>query len=319
LDGSRAKHATCRSDGHPVYCVWRREAALATIIDVGIVVIPLLLLTALGLDLTVADFRRVRQWPRLMAAGLLGPVLLLPPLAVALVLAFRPSPEIEAGLLLVAASPIGGLSNTYSFLARASTALSVTLTAVSCAAAVVTIPLVTFAFELLLGATPRYGVPAGALLVQLVFVLALPVGLGMFVRQRWPHVADRHGRALQVIGFTALAALIGLVIADDLDRLKRDLGTALPIAAVFVVVAFGAGVLAASAVGGDIRDRFTLGAEFATRNMAVAAAIAVTLAGHVEFALFGAIFLVTEIPLALLAVAIFRHVTRSARAGRWRR
>ena len=84
----------------------------------------------------------MRRQPALVLTGLIGPLLLLPPIAVCLAWAFQPAPDVTAGLLLVAACPIGGISNTYSYLARASTALSVTLTGLSCLFAGVTLPAV---------------------------------------------------------------------------------------------------------------------------------------------------------------------------------
>ncbi len=140
--------------------------------------------------------------------------MVLPALALALVWWFEPGAPAAAGLLLVAACPIGGISNTYSYLARPSTALSVTLTGLS--------------------------------------------------------------------GILAVAAA-------------------------FVSACFGAGWVAATVVRATEAGRFTLSAEFATRNIAVATAVAVTMLGRTEFALFGSIYFLTELPLMLTAVAIWRR------------
>ena len=59
--------------------------------------------------------------------------------------------------------------------------------------------------------------------------------------------------------------------------------------------------------GASRSDRFTLATEFATRNIAVAAAIAVTLADRVEFALFATTYFLTEAPLMLGANIVFRR------------
>ena len=47
--------------------------------------------------------------------------------------------------------------------------------------------------------------------------------------------------------------------------------------------------------------------EFATRNLAVATAVAVTLAGRVEFARFAATYFLTEILLMLCAIGGYRR------------
>jgi ACR3 family arsenite efflux pump ArsB len=64
-----------------------------------------------------------------------------------------------------------------------------------------------------------------------------------------------------------------------------------------------------------MRDRFTLAAEFGTRNVGVATAIAVTVLGRVEFARFAAAFFVTEVPLMLAAVGLFRRHQARAESG----
>ena len=104
------------------------------------------------MDLTVAHFDRVRRRPVMLAAGLVAPVVILPALALLLDrLSAKPPAHVAAGLLLVAACPIGGISNTYSYLAQASTALSVALTTLSSALAALTIPAISRGFELALG------------------------------------------------------------------------------------------------------------------------------------------------------------------------
>jgi hypothetical protein len=51
------------------------------------------------------------------------------------------------------------------------------------------------------------------------------------------------------------------------------------------------------------------------RNIAVAAAIAVTLAGRLEFALFATTYFITEAPLMLGAIIVFRRVSTPAASG----
>ena len=66
---------------------------------------------------------------------------MLPAIGWLLVRSLRLQPAIAQGVLLVAACPSGAMANVYTYLARGNVALSVTLTAVSCLAAVLTTPL----------------------------------------------------------------------------------------------------------------------------------------------------------------------------------
>jgi BASS family bile acid:Na+ symporter len=283
------------------------------VVDVAIPVITFLLLTAVGLDLAREDFRRVRRQPRILAIGLLAPLVALPLVALALIRAFAPPPAVEAGLLLLAVCPIGGISNTYSYLARAATALSVTLTALSCLFAVATVPLLTRLFETVLGRRLGFDVTPGLLLIQLVFMLAVPVGLGMGIRSRWPGFAAAHRLAIQRLGFGALGLLVIFVTWVELDAFLAGLARTVPLSAAFVAVSFVIGWVAAVAGRARRRVRFTLAAEFATRNVAIATAVAVTLLQRVDFAVFATTYFLVELPLMLTAVAVFRSSEAAAR------
>jgi BASS family bile acid:Na+ symporter len=265
-----------------------------------------LLLVAVGIELTAEDFVRVRRQWGLVTVAVLSPLILLPPIALALTYAFEAGPDIASGVLLIAACPIGGVSNTYSYLARASTALSVTLTGLSCLCATLTIPLVSAALELALARPLGIQVPLSVLAVQLFGVLALPVAIGMWARKHRPALALRHAPLLQRLALFGIAIVLLLVIVGDPDAFARGLQTAVPLAAVFVIASVVVGWITAALVTPDHRDRFTIAAEFGTRNIAVATAIAVTILGRVEFARFATTYALTEVPLLLGAVALFR-------------
>ena len=276
-------------------------------LDLAVPAITFLLLFAVGLDLAPADFARVRRQPRVLTAGLLGPLLVLPPLALLLVVLFRPPSDVQAGLFLVAACPIGGISNTYSYLARASTALSVTLTAASSLLAVVTIPALAVVFGAALGHPLGVAVPLPLIFAQLLLMLALPVAVGMLVRFSRPALASRSQPYFRAFGFGGVAVLILLIVASDPAMFVHGLRGTVPLAATFVAASFLAGWLIGTVSGASPSDLFTLATEFATRNMAVATAIALTLAGRVEFAVFATTYFLTEIPLMLCAIVVYRR------------
>jgi BASS family bile acid:Na+ symporter len=278
-----------------------------TLIDVTVPPLTFVLLAAVGLDLTSEEFARVRRQPMVVTAGIVGPLLFLPPVAVGLAWLFRPTPAVASGLLLVAACPIGGISNTFSYLARASTALSVTLTGLSCLLASATIPLVGKGLEIALGRELDLAPPIPALLAQLALMLALPIAIGMWVRRRWPDVARRYRATFERLAFIGVGIVLCLIILDDPRTFVRELPETVPLAAVFVMFSSAVGWMTAAAVTEDRRDRFTLAAEFGTRNLGVAMAVAVTLLGRVEFARFAYTYFLVEVPILLAAVVLFRR------------
>lgn len=265
------------------------------------------LLIAVGLDLTPDDFARVRRQRAVVLTGLFAPLVLLPPIALWLTSAFHASPDLAGAMLLIAACPIGGVSNAWSYLARASPALSVTLTGLSCLFASITIPLIGRGVELAVGRPLELVVPIPMLVGQLTLMLAVPVGLGMWLRRRSPDRVAGYRPALQQIAFIGIGLLFVLVIVGDIGAFVGGLATMVPLAALFVLMSFAAGWLTAMLVTKDHRDRFTVAAEFGTRNIGVALAIAVTLLGRVEFARFATTYALTEVPIMLGAVVLFRR------------
>jgi bile acid:Na+ symporter, BASS family len=277
-----------------------------SIVDISVPLITFLLLAAVGLDLTTRDFAALRGHSRIVAIGLLAPVAALPFIALASIAVFDPSPEVASSLLLLAACPIGGISNSYSYLARASTALSVTLTGLSCLLAGITIPLLTRVFELWLERPLGFRVPPGVLTVQVVAMLGVPIGLGMGIRRAWPRFAEERRDGIRAAGFVLLAMLIVFVTWSESAVFLGGLRQTVPLAAAFIASSFAVGWMAALIGRASRRDRFTLAVEFSTRNVAVATAIAVTLLQRAEFAVFAVTYFVTELPLMLITIGVFR-------------
>ena len=108
------------------------------LVEIFIPLLIILMMLVVGLGLTPDDFRRVRQFPKIVIAGSAGQLLLLPTIGIAVAWALEPTSTIIAGMILVAACPGGAISNYYVYMARANVALSVTLTAVSTIMAFIT-------------------------------------------------------------------------------------------------------------------------------------------------------------------------------------
>src|SRR4051794_22591200 len=108
------------------------------------VVLPLALaviMVSLGTALRPNDFRRVFVQPKGVAIGLANLLVLSPLLAFAMAELYGLEPPLAVGLVLLGASPGGTLANLLTHLARGDTALSISMTAISSVAAVITVPL----------------------------------------------------------------------------------------------------------------------------------------------------------------------------------
>jgi BASS family bile acid:Na+ symporter len=280
---------------------------IPTLLAIAVPLTNFVLQLAVGMDITADDFARVARNRTLVVAGLLAPAVILPPVAIALILLLDPPAAVAGGLLLIAACPIGGISNAYSMLAGASSALSVTLTGLSCLLASASVPLISKGLELVFDRPMGFVAPLPQLAMQLTLMLMLPIVIGMLLRRWVPEFAASHRGLLQRFAAIAIAAVLILVMAGDLSRFLTSLRVMVPLAGLFVAASLAAGWLTAMPFSTDPRDRFTVAAEFGTRNIAVAVTIAVTLLGREEFAQFAAAYALVEVPMLLVAALAFRR------------
>ncbi|MCC5863242.1 MAG: bile acid:sodium symporter family protein [Gammaproteobacteria bacterium] len=175
------------------------------------VLLPLglgLILFAMGLTLTLADFRRVIEAPWAVGVGLAGQIVLMPLLGLAFLFAWPQAPVIAVGFMLLLACPGGPTSNFLTHLARGDTALSVTLTAISSLLGALTVPVVVNLGIVLVGDGSTRELPLGNTVLRLFLTTTLPVLLGLAVRQTLPVLARRLEPILGRVALVVFAAIV---------------------------------------------------------------------------------------------------------------
>ena len=141
------------------------------------------IMTGLGLSLTVADFKRVVLYPKGVSIGLVNLILLSPLLGFAVAKLLNLPPEMAVGLVLLAAAPGGTTANLLTHLARGDVALSVTMTAVSSAASVITTPLfLALAWQHFMGAEVNVDLPMETIIPRVLIITLIPLSVGMLLR-----------------------------------------------------------------------------------------------------------------------------------------
>jgi bile acid:Na+ symporter, BASS family len=70
-----------------------------------------IIMLGMGLSLTLADFKRIMQYPKAMIIGLLNQLVLLPLVGFLLMAYWDMKPEYAVGIILLAACPGGPTSN----------------------------------------------------------------------------------------------------------------------------------------------------------------------------------------------------------------
>ena len=277
------------------------------VIDAGVLVLAVAMMASVGNDLTVRHFRELAPLRWRLAALLLLQAAILPLLAVVLVRVLSPAFDVSAGLLLLAACPIGDVVNLYALIARSSLALSVTLNALSCLLCVMTMPVAFALYARAFGDHAVFAVPPGNLVLKLALVVVVPVAAGMCVRRFRPRLADRMGAWLRNGSVVGVVALIVFVFVSQAGHLGHQWRDTLVGSVALIGCALVLGVATGRALGLRGPETATTAGCFAVRNAGLATMIAVTLLGRVEFALFCTIYFVTEVPILLALSAAYRR------------
>lgn len=195
-------------------------------------VLLLVLMTGIGATLSGDHFRQIVGRPRGVLIGLASQFGWMPLIAFGLAKGLDLPTPMAIGLVLIGCTPGGTTSNLFTFYARADVALSVSMTVVSTAAAVVVMPVLLTVY-----ATPltsaELSLPLGSIATTLVLVL-VPVFVGVLIRARSESAAARVERLGSVSGIVVLVLLVG----TSLVRNHADL-TQIPAAGYVAAVALG--------------------------------------------------------------------------------
>ncbi len=229
---------------------------------------------ALGTSLTVADFKRVVTAPRGVAVGMVNLLLIAPLLAFAMAELFGLDPVLAAGLVLLGAAPGGAFANLLTHLARGDTALSVTMTGVSSALSVVTVP-----FYLGL-ATEVFGADELAddlsmprIVARVTLGIALPLAAGMTFAARRPEWIAAHERQIKRVALGTFGVVVVAAVASQTETVLDNIGIVFAAALALNLAAMSVSYTAARVVRLDGPQSTAIAIELGVHNAALAVAI----------------------------------------------
>lgn len=149
-----------------------------------------IIMAGLGLELTINDFKRVRQHPKAVFIALFCQLVILVGIAFIICKVLALPPMLAVGLMLLSASPGGPTANLFSYLYKGDIALNITLTAINSVIAAFTLPLiVNFAIQHFMENGQNVGLQFSKI-IQVFLIILVPVGIGMLVRHFAPHTAE---------------------------------------------------------------------------------------------------------------------------------
>ena len=228
------------------------------------------LMFGIALDTRLEDFRRVLKMPLAFGVGIAAQFVVLPAITFALSLLLGVGPSIALGMILVACCPPGNVSNILTHQARGNVALSVSMTAVSNALAIVLMPL-NFAFwgHLHPTAAPLFKSIALSpleMMLHIIAIIGVPFAIGILTAHRWPDLTRRVKRPVGIVSFLTLIGFIVGAIAGNWRFFLDYTGVVLLAVALHDALALATGYGCARLFGVPDYDRRAITFEVGIRN-----------------------------------------------------
>lgn len=149
----------------------------------------LLAMLGMGASLQVADFKKVALQPKAATIGLLMQLMAVPLIALGFILFTSLPPGIVIGIAIVAAIPGGTVSNIFTYMARGNVPLSISITALTSVACLVTTPLI-LDFLISEYMPDSFVMPVAQIATEIGLFLLLPLIVGMSILKRFPSYAE---------------------------------------------------------------------------------------------------------------------------------
>ncbi|WP_186804709.1 bile acid:sodium symporter family protein [Limihaloglobus sulfuriphilus] len=223
----------------------------------------------IGAVLSIKDFKQIALNPLVVLIGSCAQFTIMPIGAFIVAKSFGLSPEVTVGLILTGSAPGAMASNVMSYIAKADTAYSVSLTTVS----TLLCPLLTPGLTFLLAGT-SIDVDFFAMMLSVIKMVILPLALGFGVRYV---LKDRIKTILGI--FPAISVTFIIFICSLVIALNRDYMLLLTVpvfAAAVILNIYGmlSGYGAAKLFKMDIRKRRTLSIEIGMQNAGLGTVLA---------------------------------------------
>ncbi len=177
----------------------------------------ILAMLGMGATLTGRDFRDVVREPKAVSAGTAIQLVAVPLTAFLFLRLLGVEDGVAVGIALIAAIPGGTISNIFTFISRGNSALSISITAITTLACLVTSPLI---LSLLIAQylPADFTMPRGKIVTEIALSLLLPLAIGMLYLHLYPRSAPTLSKwSIRGSLFIIVLIVIGSASAGRLD------------------------------------------------------------------------------------------------------
>ena len=272
-------------------------------------------------------FVEVFKKPKSVLLGMLCQLILLPAFTclLAVLLTGWISPMMGLGMILVAACPGGNISNFMSSLAKANIELSVSLTAISTALAVILTPFNFWCWGSLYlhsaavsAEIPTLVIPLWDVFKTIFILLGIPLILGILTSRYLPKVANALKKPLQWLSILIFIAMVVLSFSSNIDAFLLSIKYIFLVVLIHNLLALSIGFTVGTIGRVPFRDRRTLTIETGIQNSGLGLALMLGTSLFAGFPPHGGMLVITawwgiwHIISGLTVATIFNHTRRDA-------
>lgn len=279
-------------------------------ITIGMPIALVIIMMGLGFEVTLNDFKRVKEHPKNVIIALFCQLILLISIAFCLAKLFKLEPLLAVGLMVLAASPGGSTANLFSYLFKGDIALNITLTAFNSVIAAFTLPLVaTLSLTYFMRENTVIGIQFDKL-IQVFLLILLPLVFGMLIRAKKPNFAKMMEKFIKYFSVIFLIVIcVGALIKEG-DKLGVYFSSVGVVCALFCGISLSIGYYIPKLFKMTEAESRACAFEIGIHNSSVALTIAISVLGSVTVAIPAAVYSVIMIFFAFAVGLIFKAKDR---------
>ena len=260
-----------------------------------------LIMLGLGASLTVKDFTRIFQNPKVFLVGMLCQLVLLPVIAYLLIIILRTPIELALGVMLIASAPGGVTSNVLTKFADGDVALSISITAFTSLISIVSVPYIVFLSIDLFDITyVNKEISMLGISLKMFFVVTVPVIIGMIIRRLFSNFIERNMNVIEKISIGLFSIVFIAIYIEEWDSIIMFLSTAGTIALILNITMMIVGFYIAKFFASGVAQRRCISLECGLQNGTLAVFVGTQLFGSnmtymVPTAAYALIMMVTSV------------------------
>jgi len=229
-----------------------------------------IIMFGVALGITMEDFKRLFQNPKIVFVGVLSQFIILPAATFLAILILKPHPSFALGMMMIAACPGGNVSNFFSKMAGGNAALSVSLTAFATLICIVMTPFNLQFWGSLYEPTHKIlktvSLNPYDLFKLVALILGIPLSLGMLIKNYTPKIALRIEKVLKPLSMIVFIILICIAFSQNLEVFVNHIHHVLFLVIFHNIFAFVLGFYTAKFFRLNTKDQRTIAMETGIQN-----------------------------------------------------